>query len=146
MIPVLDHPQEVVRYVEFGIWRGGKTFGPATGIGFATPDVGLVAGVVYHNFDPEEGRIELSGYADRADWLSRSNLREIFHYPFEQVGVRIVIARHSENNQRAVRLWDRLGAAQHRIPDIRGPGEAEIVAVLSRDAWQNSKFYEVENV
>ncbi|MBT8152753.1 GNAT family N-acetyltransferase [Epibacterium ulvae] len=145
MIPVLDSPRPVVRFVEFGLWQGAKTFGPATGIGFATPEAGLVAGVVYHNFDPDEGRIELSGYAERADWLSRSNLREIFHYPFEQVGVRIVIARHSERNVRAVRLWDRLGAVQHHVPEIRARGEAEIIAVLDREAWQNSKFFGEKN-
>ncbi|WP_420012243.1 hypothetical protein [Tateyamaria sp.] len=55
----------------------------------------------------------------------------IFRYPFDQIGCRAVVARHSEQNTRVIRIWRALGATQTKIPELRGPNEAEVVAVLT---------------
>ena len=127
-------------FVENGLWNRQRQFGPSTAIGFANAKEGLVAGIIYHNFDPDAGVIEISAYSMRRDWLSRAFLRLIFEYPFHQIKCRLVVARISERNSRTLRIWKALGSKLHSIPELRGPEEAEIIATLSRDDWQKSKF------
>lgn len=136
---ILDRPEAVAAFVSDGLWGDQRGFGPCKGIGFADGDR-LIAGIVYHNYDPWSGVIELSAYSERRDWLSKDRLRAVFSYPFEQMGLRLCVARISENNTRTLRIWRALGADFYPIPDLRAEGEAEIIAVLRRDTWENSKF------
>lgn len=145
MIPVFDMPDAVKDFVAGGLFSLGRTFGPSTAIGFANEAEGLVAGFVYHNWEPENGTIELSGYSTRRSWVNKERVNIIFGYPFEQIGCRALVARHSEHNQRVRRIWSALGAEQTLVPELRGPGEAEVISVLTRETWQNSKFNEVKN-
>lgn len=139
IVPVYDHSDAVKVFVAKGLWGGRRSI-EGYGLGFATEADGLVAGIVYHNFDPDGGVIELTAYSTRRDWLNRNRLRAVFSYPFEQLGVRLCVARISENNTRTLRIWRSFGAELTPIPHLRAEGEAEIVAVLRRDTWENSKF------
>lgn len=145
MTPVFDLPDAVKAFVANGLFAPGRQFGPSTAIGFANADEGLVAGFVYHNWEPDNGTIELSGYSTCRSWVNKQRLNVIFEYPFDQVGCRALVARHSERNKRVRRIWSALGAEQTLVPELRGPGEAEVISVLTRETWQNSKFYEVNN-
>ncbi len=100
----------------------------------------LIAAVAFHNFYRGEGSIELSAFATCRDWLNKDRLREIFAYPFDQLGVRICIARIAEDNTRARRIWRAFGAREYVIHDLRADGIAECVYVLHRDQWRGGKF------
>lgn len=139
MTPVYAFSDEVCSFVAHGLWGGRRTI-EGYGAGFATESEGLVAGIVYHNFDPDTGAIELTAYSSRRNWLNKERLRWIFDYPFDQLGARICVARISEHNTRTLRIWRAFGAELTPIPDLRAEGEAEVIAVLRRDTWQNSKF------
>ena len=128
----------VQRFVELGLWEGRRGFGECQAIGFADGR-GLAAGVVFHNYDPDANVIELSAYSARRDWLTRGRLIDLFSYPFDQLGCRIAVARISEHNKRALRIWRSLGASQHPLPDLRSDGEAEVVCLLKRDTFK-AKF------
>lgn len=116
-----------------------RGFENCTSIGF---DAGgdLVAGVVYHNWSPESGVIELSSASKTRRWLTRERLKIIFEYPFNQLGCRLIVARTSEHNSRVRRIFRQLGAREFPIPELRGPGEAEIVITLSAQTWRDSRF------
>lgn len=113
-------------------------FGNCACMGWGDPDP--VAGVVFHNWEPKAGVIELSAYASRRDWMTSARLRQIFGYVFDAAGCRIAIARISESNTRTRRIWRALGAREYLIPEIRGEGEAECVTILHKADWLNSKF------
>jgi len=140
VVPVYDYPVETKAFVERGLWENKRQFGDCVAIGFANAVEGLVAGFVYHNYEPETGVIEVSGYSTRRDWCTKALLKVIFDYPFNQVGVRLVVARHSEHNKRVRRIWKSIGAKEYVIPDLRADGEAEVVSVLSRNDWMKSRF------
>ena len=127
-------------FVCHGLWGNTKAISNAYGWGLATEAEGLVAGFVYHNFVPEAGTIEITAYASRHDWTNRDRVRRIFAYPFEELGVRLVVARTSEHNRPPLRIWKALGATFVRLPELRGVGEDEIVTLLSRKTWEQSKF------
>ena len=117
-----------------------RGFGECRAMGFLDTTGRVEAVVVYHNFQPEAGVIELSSASTHRKWLTRERLRSIFAYPFDQAGCRLAVARISERNRRARRIWQSLGAAEHVIPDLRGPGEAECLYTLSAETWRSSRF------
>lgn len=141
VVPVYDHPVETKTFVERGLWNNERQFGECTTVGFANPEEGLVAGFVYHNYEPDSGVIELSGYSTRRDWANRGVVALIFgEYPFIQLDCRLMVARYSEHNKRVRRIWKSLGASEYVIPELRNQGEAEVIAVLHRDKFMKSRF------
>jgi RimJ/RimL family protein N-acetyltransferase len=115
---------------QLGFDRG---FGECTAIGFGSP---LVAGIVYHNWNPEAATIELSAASTCRNWLTKERLRAIYGYPFDQLGCQMVVSRHSEHNARVRRIWTALGANEYTIPRLRGRHEAEVIATLTEEAWR----------
>lgn len=136
MIPMHAHQDALRAFLERGL---RMSIGAASFIGWARPD-GIIAAVAYHNFHPDAGTIELSAFSARRDWLSKDRLREVFGYPFGQLGVRLCVARTSEHNHRVRRIWRALGSAEHVIPDLRADGEAEAILILRRADWLSGKF------
>lgn len=132
----------VVRWVQRALFGPGETFSDpnAQAIGLYNNNNDLVAGVVYHNWSPSSGSIEMSAYSTTRVWANKSVVRLLFDYPFLQVGCRIVVARHAEDNTHARRIWSALGASEHIIPDLRADGLGEAIAVLRKETWLNSKF------
>ncbi|MEP7452822.1 GNAT family protein [Phyllobacterium sp. SB3] len=100
----------------------------------------LIAGVVYSNFFPETGVIELSAASTSRLWLTRPVLNAMFGYPFDQLGCQICVLRVSERNERMIRILHRFGFGSVRIPRLRGSDEAEIIFTLTDDAWRSSRF------
>ncbi len=108
-------------------------------------DETTIAGIVFHNWQPEAGVIELSAYSTGRAWLTKARVREVFDYAFGQLGNRMVVVRRSERNRRARRIWAALGATEYVIPRLLGDDEAECIRTLHRDDWQRGKFVRDEN-
>ncbi|QRY69172.1 GNAT family N-acetyltransferase [Ensifer sp. PDNC004] len=115
-----------------GCERGWENF---TTLGLVDGDR-LVAGVVFHNYNPEAGVIELSAAATSRRWLTRPMLKAMFRYPFDQVGCQMVVLRVSERNTVMVGIAERFGFTAHRIPRLRGREEAEILFTFTDDDWR----------
>ncbi|HEV7321589.1 MAG TPA: GNAT family N-acetyltransferase [Ensifer sp.] len=96
----------------------------------------LVAGVVYHNYAPEAGVIELSAASTSKRWLTRPVLRAMFGYPFDEIGCQMIVLRVSERNAGMIAIAERFGFSPHRIPRLRGRDEAEILFTLTDNAWR----------
>lgn len=122
-----------------------RGFGPCATMGFHNKSGELVAGVVFHNWQPEYGVIEVSAASVDPRWLTRGRMHEVAGYVFDGLGCRMALARHSEHNRIARRLWDRVGAREIRMPNLRGPDEDEMVALLTREDWEASKFAKGSN-
>jgi hypothetical protein len=125
--------EEVARFVE-RLLCFSRPFLNFKAIGFLDRDGKLEAGVIYSNWCPESGVIEISAAATCHRWGTKERLRIIFDYPFGFC--RIVMARTSENNPTPLRILRALGACEYRIPDLRAPGEAEIILTLSAGQWK----------
>lgn len=134
---MIAYGQEVADFVAKTIPGCERGFGECSAIGFVEGGR-IVAGVVYHNWNPESGVIEMSAASSHRAWLTRERLAAIFDYPFRFC--RMVVTRQSERNRRAIRIWRSLGGKEYRIPDLRGPGEAEVFFTLTADDWRSGKF------
>lgn len=103
-----------------------------------------IAGLVFHNWSPEFGLIEVSAAADDPRWASRGNLQELFGYVFSVA--QTCVARIHEDNERARRLWRSFGATEHLLPRLRGREASEAIMLLTDDAWAESKYMRQANV
>jgi len=103
----------------------------------------LVGAVIYHNWDPEAGVIEISGASIDRKWLPRQVLHEVFAYPFDRLRYQLVVMRISANRKedRGIRRMLRAyGFTEFRIPRLRGRNEDELIFTLTDDDWRSSKF------
>lgn len=122
------------------IWPGqGRDFGNCQGMGVLEDGV-LIAGMIWHNWEPASGVIEISGAGTSKRWLTRETLRVMFSIPFEQWQCQAVVMRVSDTDAALHRMLTAYGFDRYRIPRLRGRGEAENVFVLTDDAWASNKF------
>lgn len=136
--------QVIGNFVANRIWGDGRGFDNFTSLGVVSHET-LIAGVIYHNWSPEYGTIEISGAADSARWLTRPVLYQMYEYPFEQLGCRMVIQRNSEHNERINSILRRLGFQEYRIEQVRGPNEAELVFTLTKDQWKANGYHKEQS-
>jgi len=99
----------------------------------------LGAVVVYHDYCPEYQSISMSAAATDRRWLSRNSLYKLHHYPFVTAGCRLVVLQVSEYNDTMLSIAERFGYQMTRIPQLRGPDEAEIVCTLDAASWRANK-------
>lgn len=122
------------------IERCERGFGPCQALGVAKGDE-LIAVVVFHNWQPEAGVVEVSAAADTPRWYSRKLIKAALGYAFDELGCQTVIARQAPDNDRARGIWLALGGTEYVIPRLRGRDEAESIITLTDDAWRSSRFY-----
>jgi len=96
---------------------------------------------IYQNYDPEHGVIELSAAAASPRWLSRKVLREMFSYPFDQLGCQAVAMRCDTDNSRLARIFTAYGFKRYDIPRLRGRDKGEAIYVLADDDWRANGFH-----
>lgn len=100
----------------------------------------LAAGVVFHNWSPEFGLMEISAAAVSRRWATREVMREAFGYVFGTADCQMAIARCDEKNTAVRKLWSAFGAQEVIIPRLRGRMASEAVLTLTDDAWAQSRF------
>lgn len=106
----------------------------------------LIAVMLYNNWQPEAGVIEIHGAATDKRWLTKAVLWEMFSYPFQRAGAQLVVMRVSERNSMwngrgLPRLLKSYGFNDYRIPRLRGRGEDEILYTLTDDDWRANGFH-----
>jgi hypothetical protein len=136
--------ERVARFVARLIPECGRGFGECKAIGVVGRDKQgpiLVAGLVYYNWSPEAGTIEISAAATTSRWMTKPVLRFMFGYPFEQIGCQMVVQRVSSKDERQMRMIRRFGGYNiYRIKRGRGRDEDEMVCTLTVEDWRNTKF------
>ena len=130
--------RDIVRFVARQIVGAERGFGNCVTMGVIDGDQ-LIAGMIFHNYSPENQTIELTGASTSRRWLTRSVFNAMFAYPFDQIGCQMLVARHSEHNTRLRRMWNAVGASEYLIPRLRGRNEAEAIATYTAEAWREGK-------
>ena len=134
------HGQTVVDFCSKLIEPVDRGFGPCTAFGVVDGGGRLVAGIVYHNWCPEAGVIELSAASTTKRWLTRDVLRAIFNYPFDQLKCQMVVTRQPPEPDAIRRIWKACGATEHVIPRLRGRDQAEVIITLTDNAWASNRI------
>ena len=134
-----QHP-EIERFIARGLPHLDNGFGECVTIGVANRKNELIGGMVYHNWQPSYGVIEMSGLSIDPNWLTLTILHDLFSYPFDQIKCQLVVMRVSENNKRLDRILTAYGFEKYRIPRLRGRNESETIWTLTEENWRDNKF------
>ena len=102
---------------------------------------GLVAVVLYHDWNPDSGVICMSAAATDKTWMTRKVIKSVHEYPFNELGCQATIMQVSERNNVMLSIAKRLGYTMHHIPRMRGRDEAEYLCLLADDTWRASKLF-----
>src|SRR4029078_11362235 len=101
----------------------------------------LIAGLVYHGYQPEAGVIEISGAAlPRKYWMTRETLRQMYAYPFLQLRCQMVVNRVPADDERQLYMMSRFGYSLIPVPRMLGRGRGGVVGTLTIDDWVANRF------
>lgn len=101
-------------------------------IGLLDPAQGLIAGVLYRNFNGANIEAHIAAQPG-ARWLTRSFLWAMFDYPFNQLGVRRITGLVPAKNLAARRFDEHLGFVVEATLKDALPGDDLIVYRLRRE-------------
>ena len=117
-----------------------RGFGKCKTIGIADGEM-LIAGLVYHNFDPDAGVIEISGAALPGEpWMTRETLKRMYQYPFLGCRCQMVINRVPAEDERQLRMLAVFGYSLIKVPRGLGRDKDLVIATLTIEDWASNKF------
>jgi hypothetical protein len=137
---VYEQHEDVARFVAelVGSRRG---FGKCKAIGVLDAAGRPIAGIVYHNYQPEFGTIELTGAAlPKSNWLTRETLWRMYEYPFQQLNVQMVTQLTPAENEVLLDQLARGGYMFTLYPRAFGRGRDGVICSFTREAWEQCKF------
>jgi hypothetical protein len=114
--------------------RSSKAFG------VVNKDGALIAGMVYHNWDPEAGVIEMSGAATDPKWLSVETLRRMYTYPYLGLRCQMTFMRVAADNERLLRQLAAFNYTFIRMPRMLGRDKDAVLCQLTYEAWCDNKI------
>lgn len=97
--------------------------------------------VLFNNWHPKEGVVEMHGASDSKRWLTRRSIKEMFGYVFNQLGCQMALMRVSERNKVLHRILHAYGFESHFISRLRGRDEGEFIFTLTDDDWRSNRFH-----
>jgi hypothetical protein len=121
----------------------GRPFGKCKAIGIIDEQGRMIAGLVYHNWLPEAGVIDLSVAAlPGTGWFSRETVWRMYAYPFLDADVQMVSHLVPADATHSLRQLATLGCMLIEIPRILGRERDGVLGLLTREAWEDSKFHQ----
>lgn len=112
---------------------------PFCGIAVVRKDE-LLAALIYHNYEPENGVVEISGAAWHKGWLTRPVLHAMYEVPFKHLECQAVVQRVSDDDTAQHRMLKSFGAEHYRIPRLRGRDQAENIFIVTEEAWRTNNL------
>lgn len=110
-------------------------------MGIIDQDGKLIAGMVYHNWDPEAGVLEMSGAAlPGKQWLTRETIKRMYQYPFLQCGCQMIFMRVEAADERLLRQLAALNYSFIKIPRLGGRDRDIVLCLLTVENWATNKF------
>jgi RimJ/RimL family protein N-acetyltransferase len=111
-------------------------FGSCAAIGVADAAGQLVGGVVYHNYSPITRNIELSFASTTPKWLTRSLIRALLSYPFDQLGCNRITGVTPRRATSARRFLDKFGFKREGVVRRGFGNDHAIISGLLRKEWE----------
>jgi len=102
----------------------------------------VIGACLFHNWQPDDGVIELTSASTSANWLSRPVLQAMFGYAFNTLACQAAVMRVDPENTRMCRIAEAFGFKRYDIPRLRGRNKAEALFILGDDEWRGGKFYQ----
>lgn len=125
----------------FTEWRSGFVDKNLKAIGIANEDNELIAGIVFFNYHPEAGTIEMSVEAlPKQHWLTRTTLAVMFQYPFLQCGCQMLMTKTSARSEHVLRMLAAMNFKFILVPRSGGRDEDGVICLLTFEDWVDGRF------
>ncbi|MFC3231267.1 hypothetical protein ACFOGJ_28725 [Marinibaculum pumilum] len=101
----------------------------------------VVAGIVFHDWQPAAGTLQLSMAAESPAWASRAVLAALFRYAFVTNGAAKLWTATPHRSERALRF--NLGIGMRREAVLRhqfGPGRHAVICSMLAREWRRSRW------
>jgi RimJ/RimL family protein N-acetyltransferase len=118
----------------------GQVLGPCAAIGVLDEDGRMIAGVVYHNYDPFLAGIEVSCASDGARWANRETFRALLRYPFTQLRCARITAATPRRATSTRQFLEGLGFVREGSLRRAFGDDNAIVYGLLREDWEQGRF------
>lgn len=93
----------------------------------------MIAGVVYHQYQPEFGTIQLHIATESPMWARRETIRQLLAYPFIQLGVFKAWVCMAEDNHKAVETVKHIGFKREAtLANQFGKGRHAVISRMYR--------------
>jgi hypothetical protein len=139
---VYGYDEIVARFVADLIPHARRGFSPnAKAIGVIDASGSMIAGLVYHNYDPEAGIIEISAAALPGKyWMTRETLKRMYQFPFHQCGCQMVVQRVPADDLRQLGMMAAYDFTLINVPRMFGRDRDGVLGTLTVEAWENNRF------
>jgi len=141
---VYDQPETVATAVAKMIpHMHGRPFGKCQALGIIDEQGRMIAGIVYHNWMPEAGVVDISVAAlPGTGWFSRETVWRMYAWPFIDMEAQMVSHLVPADALHTQRQLATLGCMLIDIPRILGRDRDGVLGLLTREAWESSKFHQ----
>lgn len=104
-------------------------------------DKEIIAGFIFHDWNPTYKTIQMTLAAHTPRWGTRRIIEGLLRYPFVELGVQRITVLINENNHASLRLAEGVGFKREAVIE-RGAGIYGNITVLRLfvEEWQNGKF------
>lgn len=130
----------LVQFITTLIWGSPRDMTDGT-VMAVTEGNEVIAAILFHNWQPDEGVVEMTAASVSARWLSRPILRRIFEFAFKGLRCQLAVMRVDPDNKRMCRIAEAFGFHRYDIPRLRGRNKAEAIFILGDDEWRSGKFF-----
>jgi RimJ/RimL family protein N-acetyltransferase len=101
----------------------------------------LLAGWVWHGWDPAAQTMEFSGASLTPHWMTQDILHKLFAYAFDEVGCQMIMTRNSAGNRRLHRQLKSFGFTRYDVPRLFGRKEDGVFWTMTDIEWHASPFF-----
>jgi hypothetical protein len=122
------------------IWGKAKALFPGTALVVLDGEKPIAA-ALFNNWDKDAGTIEITAASDSKRWATRSVIRQMAEFVFNETGCQAAIMRCDPANFRLSRMLTAYGFDGYEIPHIRGRGKSEKLFILTDAAWRANGFH-----
>ena len=101
----------------------------------------IVAGFIYHDWNPTYKTIQMTLAANTPRWGTRRIIEGLLHYPFVELGVQRITVLVNEKNHASLRLAEGVGFKREAVLE-KAAGEYGNILVLRLfiSEWLSGKF------
>src|SRR5262245_3401366 len=101
----------------------------------------LIGGVIYNNWHPQYGTVEMTAAATSPRWLSRDTLWKIYEYPFLTLKCQLVTAHTPTDNIALLDQLERLGYEGVELPRMFGRDRGCMACWLTAERWMSQRYW-----
>lgn len=134
--------QAVTGYMSVLIWGKTRPMPDGTALLITHRDKALGA-VLFHNWHPDHGTVEISIASTSPRWLTKKTIRAMADYVFNTLKAQAGYMRVDARRTDICRQLEACGFLRVDVPHMRGKGLSEAFFIMGVDEWSASPISEV---